>query len=191
MFNYNEVYVFSLTWQNASKQLHSEKCQLKIPPIFVRSNISSHPWSQHGKNKVLRETAVSWESIDLSQFYLHPLLGWWAVSLISNDNTRLGPFFFIITVHDTANSLWAATEYEERKMVLSEIFCCSRVVGVLILSNGIILCCHPRWARGISFITPSLFALSECLAQIRWAVHKIWNKYVPCWRKTLNTKHRH
>ena len=87
---------FALTWQNASKQLHSEKCQLKIPPIFVRSNISSHPWSQHGKNKVLRETAVSWESIDLSQFYLHPLLGWWAVSLISNDNTRLGPFFLLL-----------------------------------------------------------------------------------------------
>ena len=87
---------FALTWQNASKQLHSEKCQLKIPPIFVRSNISSHPWSQHGKNKVLRETAVSWESKDLSQFYLHPLLGWWAVSLISNDNTRLGPFFLLL-----------------------------------------------------------------------------------------------
>ena len=87
---------FALTWQNASKQLHSEMCQLKIPPIFVRSNISSHPWSQHGKNKVLRETAVSWESIDLSQFYLHPLLGWWAVSLISNDNTRLGPLLLLL-----------------------------------------------------------------------------------------------
>ena len=87
---------FALTWQNASKQLHSEKCQLKIPPIFVRSNISSHPWSQHGKNKVLRETAVSWESLDLSQFYLHPLLGWWAVSLISNDTTRLGPFLLLL-----------------------------------------------------------------------------------------------
>ena len=153
---------FALTWQNASKQLHSEKCQLKIPPIFVRSNISSHPWSQHGKNKVLRETAVSWESIDLSQFYLHPLLGWWAVSLISNDNTRLGPFFFIITVHDTANSLWAATEYGERKMVLSEIFFCSRVVCVLFCGScKNYLCYHPRWARGISFIAPSLVALSK------------------------------
>ena len=144
---------FALTWQNASKQLHSEKCQLKIQPIFVRSNISSHPWSQHGKNKVLRETAVSWESLDLSQFYLHPLLGWWAVSLISNDNTRLGPFLLLLQY---------MTRQTERKMVLSEIFFCSRVVCVLFCGScKNYLCYHPRWARGISFIAPSLVALSK------------------------------